>query len=247
MLIALHNNQRLRAEAAGSGSIGTCPWTNRPVKAHVGLIRQYWACIGGQPTFKNGYEPESEWHISWKTPIQDQFCEVVMGSNNEHRADILGSNNTVVEIQRSIIDIRDSKDRIEFYKHATGRRVIWVIDIQEFWRKRFFLSNKPDPKGFFSVSWKPKRTWLWNIAATPETNLFLEFKQSSDQLLQAWIHQGDMFARFVRKQEFFMRYMDDVAKPEYAGFTQAADHILRGLAQPITPPDLTRKAEQTNR
>lgn len=244
MLIALYNNQRVRAEVAGSGALGTCPWTKFPVKAHVGLVRQYWAYVGGQPPFQNGYEPESEWHISWKIPVQDQYCEVVMGANNEHRADILGADNTVIEIQRSVIDIRDSRDRIDFYRNATGRRVIWVVDIQEFWRTRFVLSSKPDSKGFYSVTWKPKRTWLWDIAATTDTNLFLEFNQSSDKLLQAWIHQGAMFAKFVNKREFFMRYLNGVAKPEYVGFTQAADCVLRGVAQPIIPPDLAHEAAQ---
>ncbi len=167
-----------------------------------------------------------------------------MGANNEHRADILGADNTVIEIQRSVIDIRDSRDRIDFYRNATGRRVIWVVDIQEFWRTRFFLSSKPDSKGFYSVTWKPKRTWLWDIAATTDTNLFLEFNQSSDKLLQAWIHQGYMFAKFVTKREFFMRYLNEVAKPEYVGFTQGADCALRGVAQPIIPPDFAHEAAQ---
>jgi hypothetical protein len=152
-----------------------------------------------------------------------------MGTNNEHRADILGADNTVIEIQRSIIDIRDSRDRIDFYRNATGRRVIWVVDIQEFWRKRFFLSPQSDAKGFYTVEWKPIRTWLWDIAATPDTNLFLDYKQSSDKLLQAWIYQGNMYAKFVSKKKFFMRYLNDVAKPEYADFTQEADNVLRGM------------------
>lgn len=236
MLIALFNNQRLRAETAGSGSVGTCPWTLLPVKAHVGHIRQYWAYLGGSPNFQNGYEPESEWHISWKTPIQDEYCEVVMGTNNEHRADILGTDNTVIEIQRSVIDIRDSRDRINFYKQMTGRRVVWVVDIQEFWRKRFFLSDRPNARGFYTVIWKPKRTWLWDIAATPDTNLFLEFNQSSDKLLQTWIHQGEMFAKFIGKREFFLRYMDGVAKPEYVGFTSKAECTLRGVSEPQNIP-----------
>lgn len=231
MLIALYNNQRLRAEAAGSGSLGTCPWTKLPVKACVGLIRQYWAYVGGQPNFKNGYEPESEWHISWKTPIQDQCCEVIMGANNEHRADILGSDNTVIEIQHSKIDIRDSRDRIAFYKKTTDRRVIWVVDIQEFWRTSFKLSEKRNSDGFFTVIWKPRRSWLWDIAATTDTNLFLDFNQSSESLLQAWVHEGTMYAKYIKKREFFMRYMNDVAKPGCVGFTQDAENILRGVAQ----------------
>lgn len=228
MLIAIHNGERKRAEAAGSGAIGSCPWTNHPVKAHVGLIRQYWAYVGGSPNFERGYEPESEWHITWKTPIHNDYCEVIFGQHNEHRADILGSNNTVIEIQRSIIDIRDSRERVEFYKNETKRRVVWVVDIQEFWKKRFFLSEKADKDGHYLVTWKPKRTWLWDLASTPNTNLFLEFNQSNDKLLQGWIHQGNMYAKFVKKSEFFNRYMKDVAKPEYFNNPDIAVDILCG-------------------
>ncbi|EJB8573776.1 hypothetical protein RG677_003499 [Vibrio parahaemolyticus] len=216
MLLANHNGVRKRAEQASSGAIGSCPWTQHPVKAHVGLLRQYWAYIGDAPTFPDGYEPESEWHVTWKIPVQDQYCEVIFGSNNEHRADILGSNNTVIEIQRSVIDIRDSRERVEFYQRETGRRVIWVVDIQEFWMKRFFLTGKPDKEGRYKVNWKPKRTWLWDLAANTKTNVFLEFNQSNDKLLHVWIHKKEMIAQFIKKSDFFKRYMQDVAKPEYS-------------------------------
>lgn len=230
MLLAIHNGQRKRAEDAGSGEMGSCPWTQHPVKAHVGLIRQYWAYEGGRPEFTRGYEPESEWHVSWKSPIHDEYCEVIFGDNNEHRADILGSNNTVIEIQRSIIDIRDSRERVQFYKQATNRRVIWVVDIQEFWKKRFFLDGKPDSSGHYNVTWKPKRTWLWDLAATPDTNLFLEFNQSNDKLLQAWIHKGKMYVKFLTKLDFFKRYMRDVSKDEYANEPELAVELLCGKA-----------------
>jgi len=229
MLLAIHNGVRKRAEETASGAIGSCPWTNHSVKAHVGLLRQYWAYDGGAPDFLKGYEPESEWHLSWKTPIQDQYCEVVFGANNEHRADILGSNDTVIEIQHSVIDIRDSRERVEFYKRETGKRVIWVVDIQEFWRIRFFLDGKPDSAGKYKIKWKPKRTWLWDLAANTSTNLFLEFNQSKDNLLHAWVHEKIMYAKFVTKIEFFERYMQSVAKPEYQN-SNVASEILRGNA-----------------
>ncbi|WP_418608937.1 hypothetical protein ACNSN2_07240 [Pseudoalteromonas sp. US3C1013] len=229
MLLAIHNGERKRAEQAASGAIGTCPWTQHPVKAHVGLLRQYWAYVGGAPTFTNGYEPESEWHLTWKTPVQDQYCEVIFGNNNEHRADILGSNDTVIEIQRSIIDIRESRERVEFYQRETGKRVIWVVDIQEFWRKRFLLDGKPDREGKYKVSWKPKRTWLWDLAANTKTNLFLEFNQSNDKLLHVWVHNKEMLAKFIAKSEFFERYMLGVAKPEFSDIEYAVT-VLRGNA-----------------
>jgi hypothetical protein len=230
MLIASHNGERKRAEAAGSGAVGLCPWTNHPVKAHVGLIRQYWAYDGGSPNFDRGYEPESEWHISWKAPISDEYCEVIFGQNNEHRADILGSNDTVIEIQRSVIDIRDSRERVQFYKSETNKRVVWVVDIQEFWRKRFFLEGKPDESGTFKVKWKPKRSWLWDLAATTDTNLYLEFNQNNNKLLHAWVHQGVMYAKYFKKVTFFDKYMSAVAKPEFSQNSSAAVDVLCNTA-----------------
>ena len=226
MLLALHNGERKRAERAGSGSLGTCPWTQRDVKAHVGLLRQYWAYVGGSPDFTRGYEPESEWHLSWKEPILDDHCEVIIGENNEHRADILGSNDTVIEIQRSIIDIRDSRERVQFYKEITNRRVIWVVDIQEFWRKRFFINGKPDKSGRYEVTWKPKRTWLWDLASTPDTNLFLEFNQYNNKLLQAWVHKKKMYAKFILKLDFFKRYLQGGSKSEFRENPERAVEIF---------------------
>jgi hypothetical protein len=226
MLIALYNGRRVRAHIAGSGTLGTCPWTRLPVKACVGEILQYWAYVGGAPKLPAGYESESEWHEQWKATIDDAHCEVVMGPNNEHRADILGSDNTVIEIQHSRIDIRHSRARVDFYRTHTGRRVIWVVDIQEFWRKTFTLGQRDD-KGHHRVEWNPRRMWLWDLAADTDTNCFLEFNQTSDKLLQLWVHQKTLYAKYVPKRTFFLRYMDTVAKPEYKGYPPEAEAFLR--------------------
>lgn len=227
MLIALHNSQKVRAQVAGSGAIGTCPWTGLPVKACVGEILQYWAYIGGAPKLPAGYEDESEWHGQWKATIDDTCCEVVMGPNNEHRADILGSNNTVIEIQHSRIDIRHSKDRVDFYRAHTGRRVIWVVDIQDIWRNTFNIDGTRDDKGNFLVKWRNIREWLWDLAGDTDTNCFLEFNQTSDKLLHVWVYDKVLRAKYVPKRTFFLRYMDAVAKPEYKGYPPAAEAFLR--------------------
>lgn len=227
MLIALYNGRRVRAQVAGSGAIGTCRWTGLPVKACVGEILQYWAYVGGAPKLPAGYEPESEWHQQWKATIDDDYCEVVMGPNNEHRADILGSDNTVIEIQHSRIDIRHSKERVDFYRAHTGRRVIWVVDIQEIWRKTFTLDGGRDDRGNFIVKRSPRWKWLWDLAADTDTHCFLEFNQTSNMLLQIWVHQKTLYAKYVPKHTFFLRYMDAVAKPEYRGYTPEAEAFLR--------------------
>lgn len=223
--MALYNGRRIRAEIAGSGAIGRCPWTDLKVRAHVGAIRQYWAYEGGAPRFERGYEPESDWHLSWKALVRDDCCEVVFGENREHRADILGAEDSVIEIQRSVIDVRDSRERVDFYRSQTGRRVVWVVDIREFWLKRFSLGRR-DEKGNYKVEWKPRRTWLWELAATPHTNLYLEFNHRNDKLLHAWVHGRELYAKYVSKRDFFIRYMDAVALPGYRGFSDAALALL---------------------
>jgi len=227
MLLAIHANRKKRAEEAGRGEYGICPWSNLEVKAHVGLVRQFWAYTDVKPTFDRGYEPESEWHINWKAPIKDEYCEVIFGENNEHRADILGSNNTVIEIQKSTIDIRDSRERVTFYQNATNRRVVWVVDIQEFWKKRFFL-EKSKKFGVFNVVWKPKRTWLWDLASTSGTNLYLEFNHSNNKLLHVWIYNTKMYAKYFKKEDFFNRYMLDVAKEKFQINIEDAIDVLCG-------------------
>jgi hypothetical protein len=227
MLIALYNGRRVRAHIAGSGALGTCPWTRLPVKACVGEILQYWAYVGGAPKLPAGYEPESEWHEQWKATIEDAHCEVVMGPNDEHRADIRGSDDTVIEIQHSRIDIRDSRARVDFYRTHTDRRVIWVVDIQDIWRKTFMLDGRRDDKGNFLVKWSHVREWLWDLAGTKDTNCFLEFNQTSDKLLHVWVHQKMLYAKYVSKRTFFLRYMDAVAKPEYKGYSSEAEAFLR--------------------
>lgn len=229
MLIALHNNQRKRADAAGRGELGACPWTGQEVKAHVGALRQYWAYVGAAPKLPPGYEPETDWHLSWKQLVDDAHCEVVLGANNEHRADLLGSNNTVIEIQESVIDIRGVQERTSFYFTESGRRMVWVVDIQEFWRTRFRLVPGTR-KGQYKVEWKPRRTWLWAIAQTPATHLYLEFNQKNDKLLHAWIHDSEMYCQYVSKRTFFLQYLDSVARPEFRGFQGGALEVLQGLA-----------------
>ena len=112
MQFAKLNGKRIRAKNANSGDIGECPWTGKPVKAKVGELRQYWTYIGDKPVLPEGYENETQWHFNWKSLVNDENCEVVYGENNEHRADIVGNNGEIIEIQLSPIDIRIVRERL---------------------------------------------------------------------------------------------------------------------------------------
>lgn len=215
MVIALVNGQRLRAEQAGSGSIGICPWTRLEVKAKVGEFRQYWAYIGGQPKLPEGYEIETEWHYNWKIPIQDDFCEVVCGENNEHRADIIGNKETVIEIQNSPIDIRIVRERTIFYKNLSSKRVIWLVNACDYWNTRLKVQFDKREGNIYPIEWKPVRQWVIEIAKTTDSNLFLDYNSRSDKLLQMWIHDKKLKGTFITKIDFFNRYFHENAKDEF--------------------------------
>ena len=222
---AWHNGEKVRAEVAGSGAIGNCPLTNWQVKAHVGEIRQYWAYIGGQPELPPGYENETAWHYAWKVPIKDDSCEVIFGENNEHRADIVGNNGHVIELQHSPIDIRDVRERNRFYREETNKRVIWVVDARDYWNKTFKVDFENKDGRNYPINWKNKRQWVYLIAQDPDCVLFLDYKHKSDKLLQVWVHQRNLKCRFILKRDFFIKNMNDVAKDDYKDYTEKCVEI----------------------
>jgi len=215
MLIAIHKGKRKRAEQAGSGAIGFCPWTNYKVKAKVGELRQYWAYDGEKPILPEGYENETEWHYNWKFLVKDEYCEVVCGANNEHRADIVGSKDTVIEIQKSPIDIRIVKERIRFYKEHSNKRMIWVVDASEYWNTRLKPDFDKRQGKNYPVTWKPIRSWVVEMAKNTDTNLFFDFNSKNDKLFQMWQFQGQLWGKFILKTDFFESYLSSVAKSEY--------------------------------
>ncbi len=70
------------------------------------------------------WEPETEWHRSWKGFASTDRVEVAMG---EHRADIVSHDGRVIELQHSSIDPEQIRSREAFYK-----RMVWLIDGQPF-------------------------------------------------------------------------------------------------------------------
>lgn len=65
-------------------------------------------------------EGETEWHYSWKELVRNGFYERVI---YPHRADILGNNNTVIELQHSPISGDNIEQREKFYGE-----MIWLLD-----------------------------------------------------------------------------------------------------------------------
>ena len=83
-------------------------------------------------------ESLTEWHLVWQSAVLDNAVEVVM---ENHRADIVGNNSTVVELQHSPIKAEDIAAREIFYGE-----MVWLFDATE--RFRFIQSGD---RAFFSL------------------------------------------------------------------------------------------------
>ena len=64
------------------------------------------------------YEPLTEWHFDWQNIVRDEFCEYII---RPHRADILGNDNCIIELQNSSIDPEVISEREQFYDN-----MIWL-------------------------------------------------------------------------------------------------------------------------
>ncbi|KGJ95192.1 hypothetical protein [Colwellia psychrerythraea] len=212
MKYAQVNGQRLHAKDVPSGTLGCDIWFPAyEVKACVGEYLQYWVYTNGKPQLPPGYEPESNWHASWKNLVNDDCTEVICGTNNEHRADIL-ANDHVIEIQKSRIDIRDARERVNFYRELLPKsRVIWVIDVQESWKSKRLSAGSPvkDKRNIFNLVWGKgsRHKWMVDIARTPDTHVYFEFNQHNEKLIKVWINKGKLLASWKTKKSFFDEYL----------------------------------------
>ena len=68
-------------------------------------------------------EPVGPWHLEWQNYVQPDFVEVIIGP---HRADIVGTNECVIELQHSPIALDQIAEREEFYGN-----MVWVFDATE--------------------------------------------------------------------------------------------------------------------
>lgn len=104
----------LKAKCSGCGD---------DVIAKCGEIKiWHWAHVNKE--CDSWYEPESAWHIGWKSLAPPDNQEVVIGP---HRADIRTSKGTVIELQHSPISPEEIREREQFYGD-----MIWIFDASAF-------------------------------------------------------------------------------------------------------------------
>lgn len=116
LIYANVNGERTRPFRGGRGS---CPGCGGPVVAHCGSIyAHHWKHESKDcDPWSEGIGP---WHLSWQDQLRPEFIEVVKGP---HRADIVGCDDTVIELQSSPISGEDIGSREQFYKN-----MVWLFD-----------------------------------------------------------------------------------------------------------------------
>jgi len=123
MRFALVNDKRIEAEP---GLKGVCPGCAQPVNAKCGARRiHHWAHITDKKC-DSWWEPETEWHRSWKNNFPDEWQELVLRdeqTGEKHIADLCTDYGLVIEFQHSHIHPPERTSREYFYKN-----MIWIVD-----------------------------------------------------------------------------------------------------------------------
>lgn len=108
------------------GVRGICPNCGSELIAKYGEFKMnHWAHKGVR-NCDSWWEPETEWHRSWKNNFPDEWQENILSdeiTNEKHIADILTIDKLVIEFQHSHIDPQERISRENFYKD-----MVWVVD-----------------------------------------------------------------------------------------------------------------------
>lgn len=134
---------------ASKGADAVCPQCKSKVIPKCGeIVIHHWAHEAND--CDPWWEPESHWHRSWKALLPKERVEVTRG---HHRADIVRTDGTVVELQHSSISVPEIQERESFYG-----KMIWIFDGRDIPLNRLILRPKTDfPITQATFRWKHPR------------------------------------------------------------------------------------------
>jgi competence CoiA-like predicted nuclease len=101
-----------------------CPFCNGAVIARCGEIYYHHWAHRSYKGCDEWHEPESDWHLNWKSMFPKQNVEVTITKHGKrHRADIMGNNGRIIELQHSPISTTVIRERESFYEN-----MLWIFD-----------------------------------------------------------------------------------------------------------------------
>jgi hypothetical protein len=180
MIYALKEGVRARATP---GATGFCPGCGEELIARCGNVNVWHWAHQASGDCDDWYEPETAWHLGWKSVADPERCEVVMGS---HRADIVDKKGVVIELQHSSISSEQIKEREEFYQS-----MVWIVDAREFGHNFYVSANHIGERSL----WK----WLhlrksWLVAKKP---IILDF--GGMDIGKISLHHDNMILRLLKR------------------------------------------------
>lgn len=122
MKFALVEGQRREADP---GLTATCPSCQSAVIAKCGNLRVWHWAHRGTRNCDPWWEPETEWHRTWKNEFPGDWQEIVhfAQTGEKHVADVKIESGMVIEFQHSFLKSEERMARETFY-----RKMVWVVD-----------------------------------------------------------------------------------------------------------------------
>lgn len=197
---------------ASKGANGICPNCGAVLIAKCGTQRiNHWAHKGIR-SCDLWWEPETEWHRSWKNEFPSDWQEksqIDVKTGEKHIADIITDQNFVIEFQHSYIRPEERVAREAFYGNMT-----WVVDgtrnkleFQKFSKGMDYsikiergLYKVFDPEDFLPASWLGSRVpVVFDFLASHKTTQSISSKNVLYCLFPIVIGNHWVIAEFSRK------------------------------------------------
>lgn len=123
MRFALINNERVDA---APDLKGLCPGCLHPVIAKCGTRRIWHWAHRAERICDKWWEPETDWHRSWKNNFPTARQEVIRfdpQTGEKHIADVCTEHGLVIEFQHSHLKPEERSARESFYQN-----MVWIVD-----------------------------------------------------------------------------------------------------------------------
>tara|TARA_R100000005_G_scaffold91812_1_gene64562 strand:- start:2192 stop:2947 length:756 start_codon:yes stop_codon:yes gene_type:complete len=122
MKLSIVDNQRREAQP---GLSGECPVCKATTIAKCGEKNVWHWAHKGRRNCDRWWEPETEWHRSWKNHFPVEWQEIIHWAEDgeKHIADVKTSQDWVIEFQHSHIQPEERRSREDFYE-----KMVWVVD-----------------------------------------------------------------------------------------------------------------------
>lgn len=185
-----------------------CPFCGCEVTAVIGqFVVNHWRHLAKE-NCDPWSEPETEWHLNWKSYFPENFREVIMRdemNDEKHIADIKTDTGVVIEFQNSPITFSELTSRNEFYK-----KIIWVVNGNsinyenlKFYTFQSLLFKYNDRIGEFSFYGRSKIYHKWSQCPAP---VFFDFGEEDLFWRKSFDKNKKGVFEKVSKQKFLAKY-----------------------------------------